>query len=37
MDWILRDGPAYLVVVAIVSFIVYVAVRSRRNDGEKKP
>jgi uncharacterized protein (DUF983 family) len=31
MEWLLRDGPVYLVIVVVVSFIVFVAIRSRQN------
>lgn len=37
MEWILRDGPVYLVVIGVVGFIVFVALQSRKENKDDKP
>ena len=36
MEWLLRDGPVYLVVGGVIFFIVFVAIQSHKNNQEKK-
>jgi len=36
MEWLLRDGPVYLCVGAVVVFFIYVAIQSNKHDKDKK-
>jgi len=37
MEWLLRDGPVYLVVAGIVFCIFIVAIQSKKEDGKNDP
>ncbi len=37
MEWLLRDGPVYLVVGGIVFCIVMVAIQSKKEEGKNDP
>ena len=37
MEWLLRDGPIYLIVGGMVFFIVFMVIQSRRGDDKNKP
>jgi hypothetical protein len=36
MEWLLRDGPVYFAIIVVVFFFTYVAIRSNKNDKDKK-
>ena len=36
MEWVLRDGPVYLMIGGLVVFMIYVFVHSNRKDDQDK-